>query len=111
MLLYHVTPAWTVHSIAREGLKTSQSSGRRPGVWLCDGARLPWIIGHVARCKGRQPASMRILRVACDLAAVTRERPGIYLSSQDIPPHRVVPSMLHTRIPWEPAAGLMKESS
>ena len=89
MVLYHVTPARSLRLILREGLKTARASGPRPVIWLCDERRLRWIIDHVARCKRRDPDSMRVVRVACDPDAITRERAGIYMSSRDIPPRRI----------------------
>jgi hypothetical protein len=94
MVLYHVTIPRNVASVLRSGLKTSHARGPKGVVWLCDREHLAWTIGHVARCKGRGPSTMRVLRVACGPDAVTCVRPGTYFASRDIPGERISRSVL-----------------
>ncbi len=69
MVLNHVTPARNLASILRSGLKVAGSHKGRPVVWLCDRRHLLWTLGHVARWKQRDPASMRIVSVECEPGA------------------------------------------
>jgi hypothetical protein len=100
MTLYHVTTARSLASILRGGLRVAGSHEGRPVVWLCDRARLPWTLGHVARWKGRDPSSMRVLSVACPRGAFFGVRPGTYLSWFDVPPAWLTPTALHLTQLW-----------
>jgi hypothetical protein len=101
MTLFHVTPAGSLASILRSGLRIAGSHEGRPVVWLCDGEHLVWTLGHVAQWKGRELSSMRILSVACEPGTFTRVRPGTYLSWRPIPPDRLACSTMHARIVLE----------
>jgi len=102
MVLNHVTPARNLASILRSGLKVAGSHRGRPVVWLCDRRHLLWTLGHVARWKERDPASMRIVSVECEPGAFTGVRPGTYVSWTSIPAARVVGCALHSRVVLEP---------
>jgi len=102
MVLYHVTPGRNLPSILRSGLEVAGSHKGRPVVWLCNQRHLLWTLGHVARWKERDPASMRILSVECEPGAFTGVRPGTYLSWTSIPAARIVACALHSRVVLEP---------
>ena len=102
MVLYHVTPGRNLPSILRSGLQVAGSHKGRPVVWLCDRRHLLWTLGHVARWKQRDPASMRIVSVEYEPGAFTGVRPGTYLSWTSIPAARIVACAIHSRVVLEP---------
>lgn len=83
--LFHVTPRFQVESILKYGIATCLATGRKEVVWLCDAARLPWAVAHVAAHKGQRIEDMSILHVNVNGMELKKVRTGVYTSKLDVP--------------------------
>jgi hypothetical protein len=84
--LYHWTRRKNVASIARRGLLTCRSEGKRPLVWACEGSRVAWALTHVADRHAWNPDDLVLIRLR--VGAITFKHSayaGAYHTATDIP--------------------------
>ncbi|HYT89468.1 MAG TPA: hypothetical protein VEL76_12250 [Gemmataceae bacterium] len=88
--LRHATPERNLLSIADDGLLCSKAKGKMKVVWLHTAAKSTWAVIHTVGRHGGRVQDVVVLELSIPRSWLRRNRRGLWYSTRDIPPGRIV---------------------